>query len=49
MLHVDISFLSTQVCIVAVRGYALLFAPREMFICLKLSPLNIETALNNCV
>lgn len=28
-------FLSTQVCIVAVRGYAVLFARREMFICLK--------------
>jgi len=28
-------FLSTQVCIVAVRGYAVLFARCEMFICLK--------------
>jgi len=35
VLYVGISFLSTQVCIVAVRGYAVLFACREMFICLK--------------
>jgi hypothetical protein len=36
MLYVDISFWSTQVCIVAVSGYAVLFAHNDMSVCLKL-------------